>query len=70
MKYVNNESAGLIWGVAAGLILAAVGLAMGVFPKLMHSTGTLNDFVASGVTMIGIFLTVYAVRELRRKHQR
>ncbi|WP_244139225.1 hypothetical protein [Burkholderia sp. BCC1630] len=65
IRYIENVS-----GVAAGLILAAVGLAMGVFPKLLHSTGTLNDFVASGVTMIGTFLAVYAGRELRRKHQR
>nr|WP_175802139.1 hypothetical protein [Burkholderia anthina] len=70
MKYTNNENAGPIWGVAAGLILATVGLGMGAFPKLLHSTGALNDFVASGVTMIGIFLVVYAIHELRRKHQR
>ncbi|PFH12769.1 hypothetical protein [Burkholderia sp. JKS000303] len=70
MKIANNESAGPIWGVTAGLILAAVGLAMGAFPQLLQSTGTLSDFVASGVTMIGIFLVVYAVHELRRKPQR
>ncbi|HEM7805926.1 hypothetical protein ABEG10_31060 [Burkholderia cenocepacia] len=70
MKIANNESAGPIWGVAAGLILATVGLAMGVFPRLLRSTGTLNEFVASGVTIIGIFLVVYAVHELRRKPQR
>ncbi|RQR30709.1 MULTISPECIES: hypothetical protein [unclassified Burkholderia] len=70
MKYTNDENAGPIWGVVAGLILAAVGLAMGVFPKSLHSTDTLNDFVASGVTMIGIFLVVYAIHELRRARQR
>jgi len=53
-----------------GLILALVGPSMGLFPKLLQSTGTLNDFVASGVTMVGIFLVVYAIHELRRNRQR
>ncbi|MDN7905226.1 hypothetical protein QZM18_14010 [Burkholderia diffusa] len=70
MKYTHNENAGPVWGVAAGLLLTAVGLSMGLFPKLLDSAGSLNDFVSSGVTMVGIFLVVYAVHETRRKHQR
>lgn len=65
---MNNNSydkSGPAWGIVAGLILAVVGSSMGLFPKLLHSTGALNDFVAAGVTMIGIFLVVYAIHELR-----
>ncbi|MCA8273182.1 hypothetical protein LGN17_11775 [Burkholderia sp. AU30280] len=70
MKYTNNANADPIWGVVAGLILTAVGLGMGIFPKFLDSTGSLNDFVSSGVTIVGVFLIVYAIRETRRKHQR
>ncbi|RKU00567.1 hypothetical protein C7H84_26105 [Burkholderia sp. Nafp2/4-1b] len=70
MKYAINESAGPIWGVVAGLILAAVGLSIGFFPKFLQSTGTLSDFIASGVAMVGIFLVVYAIHELRRRPHR
>ncbi|AOJ38245.1 hypothetical protein WJ23_10300 [Burkholderia lata] len=70
MKYTHNENAGPIWGVVGGLLLTAVGLSMGLFPKLLDSTGSLNDFVSSGVTMLGIFLCVYAVRETLRQHHR
>ncbi|VWB35587.1 hypothetical protein BAR24066_01552 [Burkholderia arboris] len=70
MKFANNDNAGPLWGVIAGLILAVVGLSMGFFPKLLHSAGVLNDFVASGVAMMGIFLVVYAIHELRRQRPR
>ncbi|WP_175796571.1 hypothetical protein [Burkholderia anthina] len=52
MKIANTEGAGPIRGVTAGLVLAAVGLAMGVTPKLLQSTGTLSDFVASVVQKV------------------
>ncbi|NIE57787.1 MULTISPECIES: hypothetical protein [unclassified Burkholderia] len=70
---MNNDSygkSGPAWGIAAGLILAIVGSSMGLFPKLLHSSGALNDFVAAGVTMVGIFLVVYAIHELRRNRHR
>lgn len=66
MKYTGSGNADPIWGVVAGLLLTAVGLGMGLFPKLLGGTGSLDDFVSSGVTMIGIFLFVYAIHELHR----
>lgn len=53
-----------------GLILALVGTSMGLFSKPLQSTCTPNDFVASRVTMVGIFLVVYAIHELRGNRQR
>jgi hypothetical protein len=53
--------------VAAGLLLAVAGLSLGIFPKSLHSSGSANDFMASGVAMLGIFLVVYSTHELRRK---
>jgi hypothetical protein len=70
MKNEIDDKSGPAWGIAAGLILAIVGSGMGVFPKLLHGTGTLNDFVASAVTMTGIFLVAYAIHELRRNRHR
>ncbi|WP_241021401.1 hypothetical protein [Burkholderia sp. Ac-20344] len=70
MRNESYDKSGPAWGIAAGLILAIVGSSMGLFPQLLHSTGTLNDFVASGVTIIGIFLVVYAIHELHRNRHR
>jgi len=67
MKNKIEKTAGPIWGVAAGLLLAAAGLSLGIFPTSLHSSGTANDFMASGAAMLGIFLVVYSTHELRRK---
>lgn len=38
-----------------------------MFPTSLHSSGSANDFMASGIAMLGIFLVVYATHELRRR---
>ncbi|GAU04842.1 hypothetical protein BMULJ_03828 [Burkholderia stabilis] len=53
--------------MAAGLLLAAAGLSLGIFPTSLHGSGTANDFMASGAAMLGIFLVVYSAHELRRR---
>ncbi|MBY8609917.1 hypothetical protein K7N18_34420 [Burkholderia arboris] len=68
MKNSTSENAGPAWGIAAGVILTVVGLSLGLFPRALNSTGTLNDFLSSGVAMMGIFLVAYSIHELRRKH--
>lgn len=67
MKNKIEKTAGPIWGVAAGLLLAVAGLSLGIFPKSLQSSGSAYDFVASGVAMLGIFLVVYSTHELRRR---
>ncbi|VWD05707.1 hypothetical protein BLA18110_04375 [Burkholderia lata] len=67
MKNKIDKTTGPIWGMAAGLLLAGAGLSLGIFPKSLYSSGSANDFMASGAAMLGIFLVVYSARELRRK---
>lgn len=67
MKNKIEKTAGPIWGVTAGLFLAAAGLSLGIFPQSLHGSGSANDFMASGVAMLGVFLVVYSTHELRRK---
>lgn len=67
MKNTIEKTTGPVWGVAAGVFLAAAGLSLGIFPKSLNGTGTENDFLASGVAMLGIFLVVYSAHELRKK---
>ncbi|WP_175779071.1 hypothetical protein [Burkholderia cenocepacia] len=67
MKNKIDKTAGPIWGVAAGLFLAGAGLSLGIFPAVLRSAGSANDFMASGAAMLGIFLVVYSTHELRRK---
>ncbi|WP_175836507.1 hypothetical protein [Burkholderia anthina] len=67
MKNIIEKTAGPVWGVAAGLLLAVAGLGLDLLPKSLHGSGSANDFMASGVAMLGIFLVVYSTHELRRK---
>ncbi len=67
MKNINDKTAGPIWGVAAGLLLAVAGLSLGISPKSMHGPGSINDFIAFGIAMLGIFVAVYSTHEWRRK---
>ncbi|MCA7948755.1 hypothetical protein LGM43_00555 [Burkholderia seminalis] len=67
MKNKTDKITGPIWGVAAGLLLAGAGLSLGIFPASLHSAGSANDFMASGIAMLGIFLIVYSTHELRRQ---
>ena len=67
MKNKIEKTAGPMWGMAAGLLLAVAGLSLGILPKSLHGSGSANDFMASGVAMLGIFLVVYSTHELRRK---
>ncbi|WP_175967938.1 hypothetical protein [Burkholderia sp. BCC0322] len=67
MKKKIEKTARPIWGVAAGLLLAVAGLSLGIFPKSLQSSGSANEFMASGVAMLGIFLVVYSTHELRRR---
>ncbi|WP_322081574.1 hypothetical protein [Burkholderia sp. BCC1972] len=70
MKDKIDKTAGPIWGVAAGLLLAGAGLSFGTFPAALRNSGSANDFMASGAAMLGIFLVVYSTHELRRKRSR
>ena len=67
MKNTIEKTTVPVWGVAGGVLLAAAGLSLGMFPKTLHSAGTANEFMASGIAMLGIFLAVYSAHELRRK---
>ncbi|MDN7903788.1 hypothetical protein QZM18_06535 [Burkholderia diffusa] len=67
MKITIEKTTGPVWGVAAGVLLAAAGLSFGIFPESLNGIGTANDFMAFGAAMLGIFLVVYSTRELRRK---
>ncbi|MDN7450483.1 hypothetical protein QZM03_24385 [Burkholderia multivorans] len=69
MKNINEKATGAAWGVAAGLLLAGVGLSLDLSQRALHGAAAGNDFVASGVAMLGIFLSVYSTHELRRKRQ-
>ncbi|WP_175689552.1 hypothetical protein [Burkholderia anthina] len=67
MKNIIEKTAGPVWGVAAGLLLAVAGLGLGILPKSLPGSGGASDFMASGVAMLGIFLVVYSTHELRRQ---
>jgi formate/nitrite transporter FocA (FNT family) len=67
MKNKIEKTAGPMWGVAAGLLLAVAGLSLGIFSTSSPGSGSASDFMASGVAMLGIFLVVYSTHELRRQ---
>jgi len=63
----GSRSAGPIWGIALGLLLTAAGVAILCDAKLTAYGSMLDESMAVGSLLIGIFATIYSAHELRRR---
>lgn len=64
---MKANAAGPVWGVALGLLLAAVGIGLWYGARLSASGGTLDESLAVASLLIGVFVAIYAGHELRRR---
>lgn len=64
---MKANAAGPIWGLALGLLLAAVGIGLWCDAKLSASGSTLDESLAVALLLIGVFAAIYAGHELRRR---
>ncbi|KFX61028.1 hypothetical protein [Paraburkholderia fungorum] len=68
-KLGNSDTAGPEWGLIFGLLMVAIGMGLWFYATLSVTPGWQDESLAVAAMLIGLFLTVYAGRELWRKRR-
>jgi hypothetical protein len=58
-----------VWGLIFGLLMTAVGMGLWFYATLSVPPGWQDESLAVAATLVGLFLAVYAGRELCRKRR-
>ncbi|PTB28740.1 hypothetical protein C9I56_10570 [Paraburkholderia caribensis] len=65
---LESGKAGPVWGVAFGLIITSVGLALWCDAKFSASAGQFTESVSVAAILVGVLAASYAVHELRHRN--
>jgi len=65
----NSDTAGPVWGLIFGLLMTAIGMGLWFYATLSAPPGWQDESLAVAAVLIGLFLAVYAGRELCRKRR-
>jgi drug/metabolite transporter (DMT)-like permease len=65
----SSDTAGPVWGLIFGLLMTAIGMGLWFYATLSIDSGRQDESLAVAATLVGLFLAVYAGRELRRKRR-
>lgn len=63
---LRSRTAGPVWGLVFGILISAVGLGLWFYARTSSSSEG-DQSVAVAAVLIGVFLTVYAAREIGRR---
>ena len=66
----RSRTAGPVWGLVLGILLSAAGLGLWFQASASSSSSERDQSVAVAAIVIGVFLTVYAAREIGRSKRR
>lgn len=69
-RLANSDNAGPAWGLALGAFMAIVGAGLWVYAAASTAVEHRDESVAAAALLVGFFLVVYSVRELRHQRQR
>jgi hypothetical protein len=65
----SSDTAGPVWGLIFGLLMTAIGIGLWFYATLSVPPEWQDESLAVAATLIGLFIAVYAGRELRRKRR-
>lgn len=65
----SSDTAGPVWGLILGLLMTAIGIGLWFYVAVSVPPGRQDESLAVAATLIGVFLAVYAGRELCRKRR-
>jgi hypothetical protein len=65
----RSDTAGPVWGLIFGLLMTAIGMGLWFYATLSVPPGWQDESLAVAATLVGLFLAVYAGRELCRKRR-
>jgi drug/metabolite transporter (DMT)-like permease len=63
----SPDTAGPAWGLVFGMLMTAIGMGLWFYASLSIPPGRQDESLAVAAIIIGLFVAVYAGRELRRK---
>ena len=66
---LQSRSAGPVWGLIMGMFLVAVAIGIWIYVKSLQPGDSLDESLAMAAMLLGVFLAVYAGREIRHRHQ-
>jgi hypothetical protein len=68
-KLASSDPAGPVWGLIFGVFITAVGIGLWFYATLSTSPGRQDESLAVAAMLMGLFLAVYAGRELYRNRR-
>jgi hypothetical protein len=68
-RLASSDNAGPVWGLLFGMFMTAVGIGLWFYATSSAPTGLQDESLAVAAALIGLFLAVYAGRELCRKNR-
>jgi len=63
----SPDTAGPVWGLVFGMLMTAIGMGLWFYASSSVPPGRQDESLAVAAIVIGLFVAVYAGRELRRK---
>lgn len=66
-RLASSGTAGPVWGLILGMLTTTIGMGLRFYATLSASPGRQDESLAVAAMLIGLFLAVYAERELRHK---
>jgi divalent metal cation (Fe/Co/Zn/Cd) transporter len=68
-RLASSDNAGPVWGLIFGMFMTVVGIGLWFYATSLAPTGRQDESLAVAAMVIGLFLAVYAGRELRHKRR-
>jgi hypothetical protein len=68
-RLASSDNAGPVWGLILGMFMTAIGIGLWFYATSSAPTGRQDESLAVAAMVIGLFLAVYAGRELRHKRR-
>ena len=63
-RLASSDNAGPVWGLILGMFMTAIGIGLWFYATSSAPTGRQDESLAVAAMVIGLFLAVYAGREL------
>jgi hypothetical protein len=68
-RLASSETAGPVWGLVFGIVMTAIGGCFWFYASSSVPPGRQDESLAVAAMLIGLFLVVYAGRELCHKRR-
>ncbi|MFL9993035.1 hypothetical protein PQR34_19435 [Paraburkholderia sediminicola] len=68
-RFGSPDTAGPVWGIIFGVLMTAIGMGLWFYATLSVPPGRQDESLAVAAVLVGLFMAVYAGRELYRNRR-